>query len=430
MTRPTPRSRSWSRRTVRGVLPARLVAAGLLAVAALLATAIPAVPALATPSAAPSGTAPATVSASRPVVTPPFANPPGRLGHCQPVTVPVTLPTGQPEHLAGHLCTPTHGTPTTIMLLAHGGTYNSAYWSWPQDPAFYSFVWRALAAGYGVLAIDRLGDGQSSHPDATLDTFTAQAATLHQVITALRTGTTATGRRWVHVIEIGHSFGAAEIAQQLTTYPHDADAVILTGSGHAVSVETTTLTHTGFTPAAGLLPDRFATLGPGYLTSTTQAVRDQLLYNHNDSDPAVRAYDQSTRDTLALTESTTRPANLIALTQGLRIPTLLLDGQFDPHYCDGTQAVPETGLDNCATAATLYTSEKPNYGACFAAAVVPASGHDLSTEYGAGIAAALILRYTRQVLPPVAATAHCTITGAFPATTPDTPTSHRIGASS
>ena len=423
MTRPIPPSR----RTSRSVLAARLLSAGLLAAAALVATAIPA---LAAPPATPS-VAPSPTEAARPTVMPPFADPPGRLGHCQPVTVPVTLPTGQAEHLTGHLCTPAHGAPTTIMLLAHGATYNSAYWSWPQDPALYSFVWQALAGGYAVLAIDRLGDGQSSHPDSTLDTFDAQAATLHQVVTAIRTGTTAIGWRFPHVIEIGHSFGSAEIAQQLTTYPHDADAVVLTGSGHAVSVETTTLTHTGFAPAAGLLPHRFATtLDPGYQTTTTQAVRDQLLYNIHDSDPAVRAYDQSTCDTLALTESTTRPANLIALTQTLGIPTLLLDGQFDPHYCNGAQAIPEANLDDCATAATLYASEKPNYGTCFGAAIVPGSGHDLFTEYGAHTAATLILRYAWRVLPPVAVTAQCTVTGAFPAATPDKPTLHPTGTPS
>jgi pimeloyl-ACP methyl ester carboxylesterase len=411
MTRPSPRAR----RT--------LLAAGLLAVAALVATATPA---LATTSAAPS-----TTSASRPTATPPFAGPPDRLGHCQPVTVPVTLPTGQAAHLAGHLCTPAHGHPTTVMFLVHGATYNSAYWSWPQDPAQYSFVWRALAAGYAVLAIDRLGNGQSTRPFSALDTFAAQASTLHQTVLALRAGTLG-HTRWQHVIAVGHSFGAAELAQELATWPTDADAVIFTGSGHAVSAATTGLTHTGFEAATGL-ESRFASLGldPGYLTSTTQAVRDELLYDTSDSDPAVRAYDQASRDTLALTESTTRPADLIALTSGLRIPTLLLDGQNDSHYCDGAQTPAETGLDNCATAATLYGSEKPNYGSCFAASIVPGSGHDLTTELGAALAAALILRYDWATLPPTGHAAHCAVTGAFPCTDTDTATAaHRPGDAS
>jgi len=129
----------------------------------------------------------------------------------------------------------------------------------------------------------------------------------------------------------------------------------------------------------------------------------------------VRAFDQSTRDTLALTESTTRPASLIPLTRGLRIPTLLMDGQFDPHYCNGAQIIPETGLDDCSSSTTLFASEKANYGQCFATSVVPQSGHDLTTEYGAAIAARLILRYAWRVLPPAGAEPRCAVTGPWPA---------------
>jgi pimeloyl-ACP methyl ester carboxylesterase len=348
-----------------------------------------------------------TINAQR---TPVFANPPTRLGRCQTVTLPVTLPGGQPARLAGHLCTPAHSHPHTVLMLAAGGTYNSAYWSWPVDPDFYSFTWQALAdGGYAVFAVDRLGTGQSSHPPSTMDTFVAQGYTLHQAVARLRAGTVE-DTRYRHVILIGHSFGSAEIAEELSVYPHDADAVIFTGSGHAVSAETTGLTHTGFAPAATLLP-RDTGLDTGYLTSTTPQVRDQLLYRTVDSAPAVRAFDQATRDLLAVSEASTRPADLSTLTRGLRIPTLLLDGQDDSHYCDGAQAVPETGLDDCATAADLFGSERTHYGSCFAAGIVPGSGHDLTTEFGARTAATLILRYVRAVLPAGAAQARCAVTG-------------------
>jgi pimeloyl-ACP methyl ester carboxylesterase len=341
---------------------------------------------------------------------PVFANPPPRLGSCQPVRLPVTLPGGQDAWLAGHLCTPAHSHPRTVLMLAPGGTYNSAYWSWPVDPDFYSFTWQALAdGGFAVFAVDRLGTGQSSHPPSTLDTFTAQGYTLHQAVARLRAGTVG-HTRYQHVILIGHSFGSAEIAQELHDYPADADAVIFTGSGHAVSAETTGLTHTGFAPAVTLLP-RDAGRDPGYVTSTTQQVRDQLLYRTVDSARAVRVFDQATRDLLAVREASTRPSDLSTLTAGLRIPTLLLDGQDDSHYCNGAQLVPETGLYDCATATDLYHSEQAHYGPCFAAAIVPGSGHDLTTEFGARTAATLILRYARTVLPPGATRARCTVTG-------------------
>jgi pimeloyl-ACP methyl ester carboxylesterase len=340
-----------------------------------------------------------------------FADPPPRVGRCQQVTVPVSLPTGQAEHLAGHLCRPAHGQPHTILALVHGGTYNSSYWSWPMHPEFYSFTWQALAAGYAVFAVDRLGTGQSSHPISTMDTFVAQGYTLHQAVAGLRAGTVG-HVRYQHVILVGHSFGSAEIAQELSVYPRDADAVILTGSGHAVSASTSGLTHTGFLPAATLLP-RDAGLDTGYLTSTTQQVRDQLLYRTADSSAVVRRFDQATRDTLALTELTTRPPDLSTLTRTLHMPILLLDGQDDNHYCNGAQTPAETDLDDCSSATGLYRSERANYGPCLAAAIVPGSGHDLATEYGARIAASTILRYARMTMPPHSERARCAITGAF-----------------
>jgi pimeloyl-ACP methyl ester carboxylesterase len=311
------------------------------------------------------------------------------------------------------LCTPTHGHPSTVLTLAHGATYNGAYWSWPQDSEFYSFVWQALEAGYGVFAVDRLGSGQSSRPLSTMVTFASEASTLHQAVTGLRTGTVG-HTRWKRVILVGHSYGSAEIAQEVANYPGDADAVILTGSGHAVSANTLGLTRTGFKSASTMLA-RFGGLDTQYLTSTTQQVRDELLYRDADSDPAVRAFDQATRDTLALSESTTRPPDLSVLTRALRIPTLLLDGQYDSHYCNGAQIPAESNLDNCSSAAALYASEQPQYGSCFAAAIVPGSGHDLLTEYGARIAAGLILRFAQATAPPGGEHARCAVVGAFPA---------------
>jgi pimeloyl-ACP methyl ester carboxylesterase len=381
----------------------RLLLAALAAVAALLTLALPAI-------AAPTTVAVATASAP---ATPVFADPPPQLGHCHNLTVPVTLPGGQAAHLAGHLCTPTHGHPDTVLMLAHGATYNSGYWSWSMDPDFYSFVWQTLRSGYAVLAIDRLGDGQSSRPESTMVTFPAEASTLHQAVTALRAGTVG-HTRWERVILVGHSYGSAEIAQELATYPGDADAVILTGSGHAVSANTQGLTQTGFKAASTMLA-RFGELDAQYLTSTTQQVRDELLYRDADSDPAVRAFDQATRDTLALAEATTRPPDLSVLTRTLRIPTLLIDGQFDSHYCNGAQVPAESTLDNCSSSAALYASEKPQYGSCFAAAIVPGSGHDLMTEYGARVAAGLILRFARATVPPSGGRARCAVLGAFPA---------------
>ena len=329
------------------------------------------------------GVAPAQETMSE---TPPFADPPAGLGTCEVVTFPVTLPGGAAAALVGHLCEPRvvtrHG---QLQVLLHGGTYNASYWSWPQDPARHSYVWLALAEGWPVLALDRLGYGRSTRPPSTADTFAAQAGTLHQVFVTLR------GRGWRTLVGVGHSFGSAELDNEAATYPRDLDALVLTGSGARTSAETTRQSRE-LVAANTLPPRRFRGLDAGYLTSPTVAAREALLYDAMDVRPDVVRYDYATEDTLPLGEVTSRPASLTALTDTLRVPVLLLDGQRDSHYCDGAQAAPETGLDDCATGATLYASEAANYpNACLAAAVVPGSGHDLTTEDGAVEAAATAL---------------------------------------
>ncbi len=336
----------------------------------------------------------AGAAAPSPVVPglPPFAAPPPWLGTCRDVRLPVTLPTGQAETLAAHRCEPRRGRHNTVLVLVHGATYDSTYWSWPQAPAAHSFTWAALAAGYAVLAVDRLGDGESSRPASALDTFTAQVDTLHQVLQAAR-------RTWPRVVAIGHSFGSSELAQDLATWPGDAAAVAFTGFGRTVSPETTALARSGFA-AAITQGSRFRRLTDvGYLTSTTQAVRDQLLYVDTASSPQTRAYDQATRDTVTVGELAGRPVDPALQTRSLAVPTLLLDGQLDNHYCAGAQLMSEVGLDNCATAASLYASERGNFGPCLTAAVVPGSGHDLTTENGASTAARLTLTWLRATAP-------------------------------
>ena len=339
---------------------------------------------------------------------PPFANPPADLGRCRAVTVPVTLPDGAPEHLAGHLCTPVRSQPRVALLLLHGGTYNSSYWSWPQDPADRSFVWQALAVGYAMMVPDRLGYGQSSRPPSSDVTFTAQARTLHQVVLDLRNGRLG---RYQSIIGVGHSFGSAELATMAATYPHDFAAVIMTGSGHRVSAQTSQQTATLFAPAASVLPRRFGDLDSGYLTTIDAQARLAVLYDPRYVSPAVLAYDTATEDTLPIGEAATRPADLAVDTTQLAVPTLLVDGQHDSHYCNGAQAVAESDLDNCSSGASLYASERANYPSCFAAAVVSDSGHDLTTERGARLGARVMLNWALATLPPTSAAARCAIVG-------------------
>jgi pimeloyl-ACP methyl ester carboxylesterase len=353
---------------------------------------------------APAGASPTAASSSDTVTG--GAPPPAALGHCRTATLVTALPDGTAARIVGHLCTPRRAEDrSAVQLLVHGATYNSSYWSWSQDPAYYSYVWRALAAGGTTFAMDRLGDGASTQPFSALDTYTAQASVVHQVALALKDGRLG---RFHTVVAVGHSQGSAVLAGAITLFPGGIDAVAFTGSGHTLSATTSAETATAFSPAAGQAP-RFARLDPGYVTSTTLADRVAVLYDRALADPKIIAGDFLHRDVMTLVEFATRPANLP--TASIAIPQLLLDGTRDSHYCSGVSVpVPanDATLDDCSTGAGLYASERAHYGPCLATAVVP-SGHDIATSFAAPRAADLVLRWIGRTVH--SGVARCSVTG-------------------
>jgi hypothetical protein len=70
-------------------------------------------------------------------------------------------------------------------VLVPGLTYGASYWNFPVDPARYSYVRAATAAGYATLAIDRLGTGASDHPPAAQVTAMSEAFARHDVVDRL-----------------------------------------------------------------------------------------------------------------------------------------------------------------------------------------------------------------------------------------------------
>jgi pimeloyl-ACP methyl ester carboxylesterase len=76
---------------------------------------------------------------------------------------------------------------------------------------------------------------------------------LHDAVTALRSGAVA-GHAFPHVIMVGHSVGSAETWLEAARY-HDVDALIVTGSLHAISPDISVLQNDLY-PAAPGMPSR------------------------------------------------------------------------------------------------------------------------------------------------------------------------------
>src|SRR5579859_4516176 len=181
---------------------------------------------------------------------------------CQSFNVPVALQSGQPFQytIYGELCNPASGASHTVQLLVPGATYGHVYWDFPYEPQTYSYVRALNAAGYSTFDIDRIGTGQSSHPNLNLVTVTVNvdALIIHEIVQDLRSGSIG-GQPFARVLLVGHSLGSAICWIEAGTY-HDVDGVIITGMTHHLDLMKLVAIFSSFYPA--LLDPRFS--GDGY----------------------------------------------------------------------------------------------------------------------------------------------------------------------
>lgn len=108
--------------------------------------------------------------------------------------------------LGATLCTPANNTkPKGVQLLTHGVGLDRYYWDFTAD---YSYVDRAVEAGYATFFYDRLGVGESEKPDA-LDVVQAplEVEIANSLATMLRKGAFG-GDAFEKIVGVGHSFGS------------------------------------------------------------------------------------------------------------------------------------------------------------------------------------------------------------------------------
>jgi len=149
---------------------------------------------------------------------------------CVEFTIPVTL--SATYNIAARYCQPevlVLHRQSNIQLLVHGATYTRDYWSGDGPPGQgfhgdqYSWVSTASLNGYPTIAIDRLGNGLSSHPDPTSPdlSYLSQVEVLHQVITAVRDGIDPLPHAFGNIIYAGHSYGSMIGDALVAKYPED-----------------------------------------------------------------------------------------------------------------------------------------------------------------------------------------------------------------
>lgn len=134
-----------------------------------------------------------------------------------PTTVQFALSDG--NHMAGYVYAKSETRPLVVMV--HGASDSHTVFDFA--PGFQAA--RDVAErGFGVLTVDRVGYGASSHPNGdTLDYFT-QAAQLHDVITQVRAG--ALGFTPPAVVVLAPSAGADILIVEAGIY-HDLDGAVI-----------------------------------------------------------------------------------------------------------------------------------------------------------------------------------------------------------
>lgn len=132
----------------------------------------------------------------------------------------------------------------TLQIASHGVHYDSRYWDSDLHREKHSYVEAALKAGYSILTYDRLGVGQSDHPDAyEVVQAPLEVEILRQLTLMARNGTLydfagnarpvdATFKELTKpkkVVHIGHSFGSVLTKAFISEYGPLTDGAIITG---------------------------------------------------------------------------------------------------------------------------------------------------------------------------------------------------------
>ena len=205
----------------------------------------------------------------------------------------------------------------SVLLLLHGVSQGAYAWDLPVDSHRWSVARPLAAAGYPVVAIDRLGYGGSTHPRGRSLTIDRQADVTRQIVEALRMGTyrAAPSLAYDHVGIVGHSIGT-EIAELCVGQSGGVDVLVATGYTHTTSIGLALI----------ILPEVLRASFSDYVYfGDTPANRAALFYHPGSAVPAVVAAETASANLTPSGEVTSvvgRPSALVM--SAITIPVLLV----------------------------------------------------------------------------------------------------------
>jgi pimeloyl-ACP methyl ester carboxylesterase len=308
---------------------------------------------------------------------------------CGEHTLSVTLAPGATDtfQVIGTLCSQGPAAGKTVQLLLHGATYARYYWDFPYQTEHYSYVRSATERGYATFNLDRIGNGDSDHPNGDLVDIAANGFVVHQVVEALRAGDVAS-TIFEKVIVVGHSMGSFTAINYAGSFPGEADGIILTGFLHDMNW---TFVTSSLLPAIypATLDPKFAGQFPNFdYFTTVPGKRGDAFYYLPNVDPEVLVLDESLKQTAtsgelySFAEAVYDPISL-----QIQGPVQLVVGQYDYVFCGN--------LVNCSDKAAVQTYEEGWFSAsaCVETAVINDAGHDLNLQLNANAAYSQMLSW-------------------------------------
>ena len=247
-------------------------------------------------------------------------------------------------HGNGFWCPPGDGAPYlngALQILVHGSSYTNEYWhshAWHTGSLEYSWVDYARSQGYATLAIDRICNGNATHPDPLLECqLSTTVEFLHAMIQQQRKD-----EKVGDITLVGHSAGSITASNLVQAYPEDVEQLVLTGwpsgpiaaSGAQMYYQEKNITappppvyFPAYRSAHLADPVRFSGEGledQAYILSTNESARD-LLYA-GDFDTAIVRQDFLSRGSSPLGENTFTGMMSFPAYKG---PVLVVTGDLD-----------------------------------------------------------------------------------------------------
>jgi pimeloyl-ACP methyl ester carboxylesterase len=254
-------------------------------------------------------------------------------------------------NIYGQLCVPTAWQKKDILQIAtHGIHYDSRYWDPEVNRESQSYVEAALEAGYSIFTYDRLGTGQSDHPDAyTVVQAPLQLEILRQLTLMARNGSlySLAGKAQPpastfnglnppsKVIHVGHSFGSFLTSAFIGKYSNLTDGAIITG--YILDQ------YTGKGGVASFSSEFAATASPpfnrgsGYVVSRSNGIQN-IFFGGNLKTAYTKAmfnYGNAIKQPIAVGEIASACTIIGQTAPNLKAPVQYMLAEFDFYICGG-----------------------------------------------------------------------------------------------